>query len=174
MAGDPTKVNVWETGDLFIFDNATPFVPATHIPADVNTALNAAWKPAGLMLGDPGVQLPRSIDETDINAWQLKRFRTKFRNGKVDGNATLLEENTVTEDLLDPDMQPHQVSRYVAMEFLDSDTNYVKRRFTKAKANLFVENDTHSETPTGGRPVRMRFYPDATGKVFTTVKGTKT
>ena len=173
MAGDPTNVRVWETGDLYILDPAVTFAAATHVPADVDTALDSDWQPAGLMLGDPGIEMPRDIEETDLNAWQLKRYRTKFKNGKVDGTATLLEDNDVVDDILDPTNQPTAKARYLAMEFIDSDTGWVERRFTKAKANLFVENDNQSEEP-NGRPVRLRFYPDNTGKVFTILKGIPT
>lgn len=170
MAGDPTNVNVWETGDLYIFDPDVEFVEATHLPATIDDPLPAQWEPAGLMQGDPGVELPRDIEETDMNAWQLKRFRTKFKNGKVDGNATLFEDNDVVNDLLAPDDVPTAKSRRVAMVFVDSDTGNVKRRFTTMPANLFVENDNHSEE-NNGRPVRMRFYPNSSKKVFTTQEG---
>lgn len=170
MAGDPTNVHVWETGDLYIFDPDVVYSAVTHLPADIDTALHAAWLPAGLMLGDPGVTMPRDIEETDLNAWQLKRYRTKFRNGKIDGNATLLEDNEVVDDLLDPENQPEQKSRRLAMVFVDTDTGHVERRFTKIPANLFVENDDQSDQP-NGRPVRIRFYPDNTKAIFTIQKG---
>ena len=37
---DPTNVHVWETGDLYVFDPDTVFVPATDIPADIDTPLS--------------------------------------------------------------------------------------------------------------------------------------
>ncbi|WP_374159078.1 hypothetical protein ACEWX3_07600 [Mycobacterium sp. G7A2] len=167
---DTTKVRVWETGDLYIFDPDVDYVAATHVPADIDTALHAAWLPCGLMLGDPGVEMPRDIEESDLNAWQAKRYRTKWRNGKIDGNATLLEDNDVVNDILDPEKTPHHVARYVAMLFVDSDTGWVERRFTTMRANLFAENDNHNEEP-DGIPIRIRFYPDNTNKVFTVQKG---
>lgn len=167
---DTSKVRVWETGDLFIFDPEVTYVAATHIPADIDADIHAAWLPAGLMLGDPGVELPRDIEETDLNAWQAKRYRTKFKNGKIDGNATLLEDNDVVDDLLDPSKVPTARARRVAMVFVDADTGWVERRFTKTFANLFVENDSQSEE-VKGRPVRLRFYPDNTSTIFTIQKG---
>ncbi|OKH70817.1 hypothetical protein EB72_24800 [Mycobacterium sp. SWH-M1] len=165
----PEKVHVWETGDLYILPKTTTFVTATHIPANVDTALPAAWLSAGLLLGDPGIEMPRDIEETDINAWQLKRFRTKWKNGKVDGNATLLEDNDAVLDLLDPESVPTAQMRYLCMVFVDPDTAFTERRFTKMKAALFVENDNHAEE-NSGRPVRIRFYPDANRKLFTIQK----
>ncbi|MFV8242179.1 hypothetical protein [Mycolicibacterium peregrinum] len=170
MAGNPANVRVWETGDLYIFDPAVAYVEATHLPADIDASMHAAWKPCGLMLGDPGVELPRDIEETDLNAWQAKRYRTKFKNGKVDGNATLLEDNDVVDDLLDAEGVPGARSRRVAMVFVDSDTGWVERRFTRVPASLFVENDNQAEE-VSGRPVRLRFYPDANNKIFTIQKG---
>jgi hypothetical protein len=170
MAGDPANVHVWETGDMFVHDPAVAFVAGTHIPADIDTALGVTWEPAGLMLGDPGAEFTRDIEETDLNAWQLKRFRTKFKNGKVDGACTLFEDNDVTDDLIDPEGVPMAKARYLAFVFVDPDTGHIERRFTKAKANVFVENDSQSEEPKG-RPLRIRYYPDATGKIFSIQKG---
>jgi hypothetical protein len=170
MAGNGANVRVWETGDLYVFDPLITYVALTHLPADIDTALHAAWEPCGLMLGDPGVELPRDIEETDLNAWQAKRYRTKFKNGKVDGMATLLEDNDVVDDLLEPTKVPTARSRRLAMVFLDADTGWVERRFTKVPANLFVENDNQSEEP-NGRPVRLRFYPDTNLDIFTIQKG---
>jgi hypothetical protein len=167
MAGDPANVHVWETGDLYVYDPAETTAPT--IPTDVDTALDAKWMPAGLMLGDPGAEFTRDIEETDLNAWQLKRFRTKFKNGKVDGACTLFEDNEVMDDLLDPEGVPMAKARYLAFVFVDPDTDHVERRFTTAKANVFVENDSQSEEP-GGRPLRIRYYPDATAKIFTIQK----
>jgi hypothetical protein len=168
MAGDPANVHVWETGDLFVYDPDETTAPT--VPADIDTALDPKWLPAGLMLGDPGFEFTRDIEETDLNAWQLKRFRTKFKNGKVDGACTLFEDNDVVDDMLDPEMQPTSKARYLAMVLVDSDTGHIERRFTKAKANVFVENDSQSEEPKG-RPLRIRYYPDTTGKVFAIQKG---
>jgi hypothetical protein len=170
---DPTNVHVWETGDLLIFDPTQTFVEATHIPTGIDDDIHAAWLPVGLILGDPGIEMPRDIDETDLNAWQLKRYRTKWRNGKLNGTATLLEDNAVVDDLLNINvtagigvgLQPAHKSRRLALVFWDSDTNYTERRFTKIPANLFVENDSKSEEPKG-RPVRLRFYPDANSEIF--------
>lgn len=173
MAGDPANVHVWTKGDLYVLDPDQDFVAATHIPADVDTPLHADWLPAGLMLGDPGFELSRDIDETDLNAWQLKRFRTVWKNGKVDGTCTLFEDNEVIEDMLDPEGVPAQKARYLAMELEDEDFGIKERRFTTAEANVFFENDSAGEEPKG-RPLRMRFYPDSTAKVFKILKSVVT
>lgn len=172
MAGDPLNVFVWETGDLFVWMGAA--APAAgDIPADIDTDLTTTtgkWEPAGLMLGDPGAEFTRDIDETDLNAWQLKRFRTVWKNGKVDGACTLYEDNNVTDDLIDPEGVPKQKARYLAFEFVDAEYEHRERRITKAKASVFVENDSASEEPKG-RPLRIRYYPDSTGKIFVIQKG---
>lgn len=170
MPGTPANVRVWDYGDLWVFDPAVPFVTATHIPATVDAALHAAWLPMGLILGDPGIEMPRDIEETDMNAWQLKRYRTKWKNGKVDGNATILEDNEVTEALIDPTKVPGAKYRHLCMFFRDDSNQAKERRFTKVPAALFVENDNQAEE-TNGRPVRIRFYPDSTGTIFSIQKG---
>jgi hypothetical protein len=123
------------------------------------------------MLGDPGFELKHDVDETDLNAWQLKRFRTKFKNGRVDGTCTLFEDNDVVDDILDPEGVPTAKARHLAMVLWDSETGHTEMRITNNKANVFVENDSAAEDPKG-RPVRMKFYPDKTGKIFTILKGT--
>lgn len=170
MAGTPENVRVWESGDVYIFDPDVAFVAATHVPGDLDDPLHAAWLPGGLMLGDPGVEMPREIDKTDLDAWQIKRYRTKYKGGKVDANFTLLEHNDVTEDLIAPEDQPSQKPRYLAVVFVDSDTGYTERRFSKRKSDLWVTNDNHSET-VDGWPVEAALYPDASKKIWTIQKG---
>lgn len=170
MAGTPENVRVWETGDVYIGDPDTPFVAGTHIPADIDAALPAYWVPAGLMLGDPGVEMPRDIEKIDLDAWQIKRYRTKFRGGKIDANFTVLEENDVTDDLVSLTDQPAQKPRRLAMVFVDSDTGYTKRLFTTRTADLWVTNANHQET-VNGFPVQASLYPDSTKKIFVEQKG---
>lgn len=170
MAGTPENVRVWEIGDVYIFDPAVTYVPATHLPADIDAPLHVAWLPGGLMLGDPGVEMPRDITKTDLDAWQIKRYRTKFRGGKVDANFTLLEDNDVTEDLIAPEDQPSQKPRRLAVVWVDTDTGFVERRFTKRTSDLWVTNDNHKETP-DGFPVQASLYPDSSKKIWTIQKG---
>lgn len=170
MAGTPTNVRVWETGDVYVFDPDVTFVGATHLPEDLDAALHAAWLPAGLMLGSPGAEMPREIDKTDLDAWQIKRYRTKYKGGKVDLNFTLLEHNEVTEYLIAPEDQPAQKPAYVALVFVDSDTGYTERRFSTRKADLWVTNDNHSED-VEGFPVQASLYPDSSKKIWVIQEG---
>jgi len=169
MPGTGSNVRKWDSGDLYVFDPAVAFVTATHIPTTVDAALHAAWLPVGLWLGDPGIELTRGIEEDDLDAWQIKRYRTSWTKGKLDGNATILEDNEVTEALIDPAKVPGPKYRYLCMVFGDSETGAKERRFTKNKAALFVDNDNQAEKVTG-RPVRLRFYPDSTSTIFTIQK----
>lgn len=170
MAGTPGNVRVWETGDVYIFDPDVVYVEATHLPEDIDDALHAAWLPGGLMLGAPGVEMPRDITKTDLDAWQIKRYRTKFKGGKVDANFTLLEHNDVTEDLIAPEDQPSQKSRRLAVVFVDSETGYTERRFGKRPSDLWVTNNNHSED-VEGFPVQASLYPDGSKKIWTIQKG---
>lgn len=172
MAGDPANVHVWVTGDVYVFDPEVSYVAGTHLPADIDTALHAAWLPAGLMPGDPGVEVPRDIEKTDLNAWQKKRFKTTYKNAKKDLNFTLFEDNEVTEYLIDEENVPAAKPARLALVFVGDD-GYVKRQFTKSKADLWVTAENKKEDP-DGYPVEVSLYPDATGAIFTVQKGIPT
>lgn len=169
MAGNPANVRLWETGDVFIFDPEVPYVEATHLPADIDEPLPAQWIPAGLMLGDPGVGMPRDIEKTDLNAWQAKRFRTKYKNGKQDAAFTLLEENEVTDDLIDEESVPTAKRRRIAVVFVE-ENGYVKRMFSTGLFDLWVTANDHKEDPDGW-PVEVSTYPDSNNKIWTVQKG---
>lgn len=144
MAGDASNIRSWETGDVFIFDPEVDFVAGTHVPADIDADLHAAWLPAGLMLGTPGVGMARSVDRTDVNSWQQGRVKEKVKNPKADITFTLLEDNDVTADLVDATKVPSVKRRYVACVFVDED-GYVKRFISKAPVGLFVGADDHKQ-----------------------------
>lgn len=169
MAGDASNIKVWETGDVYIFDPDVTFAAETHVPADVDATLNAAWLPAGLMLGSPGVSMNRQIERTDVNSWQQGRVKERVKNPKVDITFTLLEDNEVTADLVDPANVPAIRKRYVLLEFVD-DEGYVKRWISKAKVSLFVTND-NQEQDINGREVAGTLEPVA-GSYWTIREGT--
>jgi hypothetical protein len=169
MPGDSTKIRLWETGDVYVFDPTVTYVSATHDPADVTAALHAAWLACGLMLGDPGVDIPREIDKKDINAWQQKRVRTKYKNGKMDLKFTLLEDNTVTQGLINPLGVPKPVKRRLLCAFVGDD-GFVERRWTKLPADIWVTNDNHPEDQ-DGRPCEASLYPDTASLIWARVTG---
>lgn len=160
MAGDASKIRVWETGDVFIFDPEVAFVAGTHIPADIDTDLGVAWLAAGLMKGDPGVEMPRDIDKTDVPSWQQGRVLTRYKNPKVDAKFNLLEDNDVTDILVDPENVPRPVRTYIALEFVSED-GYKERRISKAKAHIWVPTDNKQED-VNGRDVECSLYPAGT------------
>ena len=169
MAGDASNIRVWESGDVYILDPTATFVEATHVPADIDAALDADWIPAGLMLGTPGVGMARSIDRTDVNSWQQGRVLERIKNPKVDITFTLLEDNDVTADLVDPAAVPGVRKRHVALEFVD-DAGYVKRWISKAPVSLFVAAD-NQEQDVNGREVTGSLVPVA-GEYWTIQEGT--
>lgn len=169
MAGDPMNVRIWEQGDVFIADPDVVWNPATHLPADIDAALPSIWVPAGLMLGDPGVGMAREIEKTDLNAWQAKRFRTRYKNGKQDAAFTLLEDNEIVADLIDEENVPRAKRRRIALVF-EEENGYLKRMFSTGLFDLWVTNNDHKEDM-DGRPVEVSTYPDATGKIWTVQKG---
>lgn len=148
MAGDASKIRVWDSGDVFVFDPDITFVSLTHMPADIDAALHAAWLPAGLMLGDPGVGIARDIERTDVNSWQQGRVLERAKNPKADITFTLLEDNEVREDLIDPENVPGIKKRYVALEFVD-ENGYKERRISKAPVRLWVTNDDRKQDVDG-------------------------
>lgn len=157
MAGDASNIKVWETGDVFIFDPAETFTANTDVPADIDADLSADWLPAGLMMGTPGVAMNRQIERTDVMSWQQGRVKERMKNPKVDIEFTLLEDNDVTADLVDPAKVPSVKYRYVALEFVD-DAGYKKRWISKAKVGLFVTTD-NQEQDINGRTVTGALEP---------------
>lgn len=148
MAGTASNIRVWETGDVFVGDADIVYVSATHDPADIDAALHAFWLPAGLMLGDPGVGIARDIERTDVNSWQQGRVLERSKNPKADITFTLLEDNEVREDLVDPTNVPAIKKRMVALEFVDED-GFKERRISKAPVRLWVTNDDRKQDVEG-------------------------
>ena len=172
MAGDASNIRVWETGDVFIFDpTAGAYDLATDAPASIDASLSADWLPAGLMLGTPGAGMNRQIERTDVNSWQQGRVLERIKNPKVDITFTLLEDNEVTADLIDPAAVPGIRKRYVALEFVD-DEGYKRRWVSKAEVRLFVATD-NQEQDVNGREVTGSLQPVA-GEYWTIQEGTPT
>lgn len=147
MAGDATKIRVWESADVYIWDSTKPYTAASA-PKDTTTALSADWKPAGLMLGDPGVGMNRSIERTDVNSWQQGRVLERLKNPKADLSFTLLEDNPVTMDLVDQASVPTVKKRYLLLEFID-DNGAKKRWVSLAEVRLFVSTDNQTQDVRG-------------------------
>lgn len=168
MAGDASNIRVWESGDVYILDPTVTFDAATHIPANIDAALDADWVAAGLMLGNPGVGMNRQIERTDVNSWQQGRVLERIKNPKVDISFSLLETNAVTDDLIDPAAVPSIRKRHVALVFVD-DAGYVKRWFSKAPVRLFVATD-NQEQDVNGREVTGSLQPVA-GEYWTIQEG---
>jgi hypothetical protein len=169
MAGDASNIRVWETGDVFIFDPAETYNPATSPPANIDAALSGDWLPAGLMMGTPGVGMARSIERTDVMSWQQGRVKERVKNPKVDITFTLLEDNAVTEDLVDEAAVPSVKYRYVALVFTEDETGIVKRYISKAKVGLFVSTN-NVEQDINGREITGSLEPVA-GEYWTVQEG---
>jgi hypothetical protein len=161
MAGDASNIKVWETGDVYIFDHTKTYDPATAIPADAGTPLHvgADWHPCGLMMGDPGVGMTRSVERTDVNSWQQGRVLERIKNPKSDISFTLLEDNETTLWLVGQEEVPSVKKAYVALEFVD-DNGHVKRWFSLAEVRLFVGTDNQTQD-VKGREVTGSLVPVA-------------
>ena len=169
MAGDASNIRVWETGDVYIYDPTETYDAATDVPATIDAAIGADWLPAGLMLGTPGVGMARSIERTDVNSWQQGRVKERVKNPKVDITFTLLEDNAVTEDLVDDAAVPSIKYRYVALVFTEDETGIVKRYISKAKVGLFVATN-NIEQDINGREITGSLEPVA-GEYWTIQEG---
>ena len=168
MAGDASNIRVWETGDVFVFDPTETYDPATDVPADIDADLSVDWLPAGLMLGSPGVGMSREVERTDVNSWQQGRVLERVKNPKGDINFTLLEDNAVTEWLVDPAKVPGIRKGYVALEFVD-DNGYKKRWISKAEVRLFAASD-NQEQDVNGREITGSLQP-VDGEYWTIQEG---
>jgi hypothetical protein len=168
MAGDASNIRVWETGDVFIFDPTITYAAETHAPASIDAALHAAWIPAGLMKGNPGVGMSREVSRTDVMSWQQGRVKERIKDPKSSITFNLLEDNAVTEDLVDAAKVPGVKQRLVALEFVDED-GYKRRWVSKAKVGLFVSSD-NQEQDINGREVTGSLEPVA-GEYWTIQEG---
>ena len=171
MAGDASNIKVWETGDVFILDPEVTFSASTHVPDDIDDALSSAWLPAGLMMGTPGVAMNRQIERTDVMSWQQGRVLERTKNPKVDITFNLLEDNEVTEFLVDPAKVPAIKKAHVLLEFVDYN-GYVKRWISKAPVRLFANTD-NQEQDINGREIQGSLQPVA-GEYWTIQEGTPT
>jgi hypothetical protein len=168
MAGEAANIRVWETGDVFLLEPGVTYASGTHLPANIDAALNAAWIPAGLMMGAPGVGMARSIDRTDVMSWQQGRVKERTKNAKVDITFNLLEDNEIVDYLVDPASVPKVQKLHVLLEFVD-DGGYVKRWVSKAPVDLFVSAD-NQEQDINGREVTGTLVPVA-GEYWTILSG---
>ena len=168
MAGEASNIRVWETGDVFLLEPGVAYVEGTHLPATIDASLAAAWIPAGLMMGSPGVAMARSIDRTDVNSWHQGRVKERVKNPKVDITFNLLEDNEIVDYLVDPASVPGIRKLHVALEFVD-DTGYKKRWVSKAPVDLFVSAD-NQEQDINGREVTGTLVPVA-GEYWTIQAG---
>lgn len=157
MPGNASNIRVWETGDVYIFDPDVVYVPATHIPADIDAALPAQWLAAGLMKGDPGLDRPREIERTDVPTWQQGRVFERFKNPKSTLNFNLLEDNEATEILVRPGKVPKPVKTYIAYEVVQDD-GYKERGITVKPALIWIPNDAKQQDP-NGRDVQCSLVP---------------
>ncbi|SCX05986.1 hypothetical protein [Mycolicibacterium fluoranthenivorans] len=160
MAGDASNIAILQTGDVFVFDPDVVFVEGTHVPADIDAALHAAWLPGGLMKGDPGAEMPRDINRADVDTWQQGVVLERFKNPKSTLNFNLYEDNEATTILVRPGKVPRPVMTYVALEFVHED-GYLERRISKKKATFWVPKDDKTED-VKGRDVQVTLTPSGT------------
>ncbi len=171
MAGDAQKISVWDSGDVWIWDPAKPYDAVAATPATTTATLATDWKPAGLMLGDPGVGMSRSIERTDVMSWQQGRVLERLKNPKADLAFTLLEDNDVVMDLVGQEDVPTVKKRYLLLDFLDDNGNR-KIWVSLAEVRLFVASDDQTQD-VKGREITGSLVPVA-GKYWKIVKGKAT
>ena len=117
-----------------------------------------------LLAGGPGMSpqsppIPTAAPPdpiTNLDVLAGKATSEAAKNG-ADITFTLLEDNEVTADLIDPAAVPAIRKRYVALEFVD-DEGYKRRWISKAEVRLFVATD-NQEQDVNGREVTGSLQP---------------
>ena len=176
MAGDATKVKVWDSGDVLIFDPAVTLVPATHHPASIAAAWAVQWRYFGLMLGDPGMDYGRAFEEKSVSAWKYGKVKKRRRDFALTVKFSLLEDNAIVDEVLDPGSSatdivvPKVARRFIAFQTV-ADDGTGERRISRVKADIWIPNDFKKEDP-AAREVECDIYPDTNGSLFVRQIGT--
>ncbi|AMU39242.1 hypothetical protein A3N99_02830 [Mycobacteroides abscessus] len=170
MAGDAKNIRVWDAGDVLIYDDAAPYVPATHNPATVDDDFGTFWDFVGMLLGDPGFTLDREFETKVTNAWRYGKVKKRRKNFGLTYKFSLLEDNTLTYELVNPGSTATDVrvplikQKRLAFQTI-ADDGYIERRITKLPCDLWVTQDFFKEDPEA-REVEADIYPDTAGSLF--------
>lgn len=167
MSGDPANSNNWANADVYVA------AIGSTIPATVGTAFNGSWTFVGLLDGDAGFQMERSVDTSDKFAWGGILVKTARRNFKQTVKFSVLEDNAATRGLIWPGSSagtiivPRPGFILVGFETRD-DGGKVHRLISKYRAQVDVDGTyTYNETDLTKVPLMATIYPNSSGELFT-------
>lgn len=170
MAGDATKIRVWDAGDVLLYTGTTPYAPATDNPETVDDDFSVNWSYVGMLLGDPGFDLERNFETKEISAWRYGKVKKRRKGFALTVRFSALEDNTTTEVLVNPGstatdlMVPTIKGQRIAFQTI-ADDGYTERRISKLPADIWVPKDFAKEDP-DAREVEVDIYPDSSGSLF--------
>jgi hypothetical protein len=169
--GDTDNPRIWTGADVY-----TAPVGST-LPTDVTTALNAAFRPLGL-LSEDGMTESRDEDTTDHYAWGGILVRTTRSKHKRTFVVTALEDNDVVFDLTNPGSNTATTagvttrtvkvptSNPQAFVFHLTDGTTKKRIAIPSGEVTEVGESTYSDAEITMRELTITVYPDASSLLF--------
>lgn len=96
MAGNTENVRVWTGADVYVAPTGTT------LPTDIDTALDAAFEPVGLLDQDAGIGEEFSSDDSDLFAYGSVLVRKTSVKAKTTLSLTALENTDVVYQLAFP------------------------------------------------------------------------
>ena len=96
MAGTTENVRIWTGADVYVADEGTA------LPTDIDTALNAAFEPVGLISQDDAISVELSSDDTDHYAYGSVYVRKTSIKSKTTLNFTALENSDLVYQIAYP------------------------------------------------------------------------
>lgn len=171
MAGDTANPRIWLNADVYV----APV--GTTAPTDIATALNAAYKAVGL-LSEDGMTESREEDITDHFAWGGVLVRTTRSKHKRTITVTVLEDNLVVFDLVNPGSTAATVTGVTtrtvkvpttnpkAMVLQLVDGTVTKRRAIPKCEVVEVGDVTLSDSEMAMYELTINIYPAADGTLY--------
>jgi len=171
MAGNTANARVWLMGDVYVAPEGTP------LPTNTASALNAAFKPLGLLSADDGLTQSTNETITDHHAWGGILVRTTRSKFKKSMGVTALEDNDVLFQLLNPGSTratsgnittrqykvPQAQRNAFVVECKDGD---ITRRLVVPVGEAFPDGDVEAnEEGIETRALMIHIYPDSSGNV---------
>lgn len=171
MAGDTDNPRIWGGGDVYVAPVGTP------APTNIATALNAGFKPLGL-LDESGMVESRDETITDYWAWGGILVRTTRSKHKRTIKVTALESNPVVYDLVNPGSDetesgsistrtvkvPTANPKAFVIETTDGDIT--RRRYIPRGEVLEVGDITAADEEMEMFELTITVYPDADGVLW--------
>lgn len=171
MAGDTDNPRIWTGADVY----AGP--TSTTAPTNVATALNAGFRPLGL-LSEDGMTESRDDDVTDHWAWGGILVRTTRSKHKRTFVVTALEDNDVVFDLANPGSDTATTGGvttrtvYVpdpnpqSFVFHLTDGSNSKRIYVPRGEVSAVGEKTYSDADMAMTELTITVYPDENGLLY--------